>query len=258
MMGYTLRLGSGIGVSLSWLWLAARKFHMERSNLIKWVWILSFVAIASGRLAYVFINAEYFRQNPLHIFKLRTIGGLHGESALLGGLLGLGFLVLLNKKTILEVAKELNNRGTPSHSLAFSLLLTLFTPAILSVVAGAWWSCIKVGCAFGRTVNVSNVRPQWFLIYGPDIYQTYQLRYPVQLLGLLWASITAVFSVIWSGHMYSGPLALLLYCLGGMLFSLLRGDITPSIGPIRIDTIECTVIAILMGWILRRCHWRRH
>ena len=90
MTGYSFRLGGGIGIGLIWLWFAAPQFHIKRSHLIKSVWVLSLFTLAAGRLGYVLMHIEYFCQNPVHLLQLHRVGGVHGESALIGGLIAIG------------------------------------------------------------------------------------------------------------------------------------------------------------------------
>ena len=246
MTDYALRLGSGIGISLIWLWFTAPLFRIKRTNLIKWILILSFVALAFGRLGYMLIHSAYFHQNPAHILQIRRVGGIHGESALLGGLVGLGIWAGYRHKTNTTNVYTHKTHGVQSFAISYNHLLTLFTPAILCVVAGAWWACMNVGCAWGRAVNTSSTQSPWFLIQGPDLYHTVKFRYPVQLLGALWALITAVFGAICSRKKYGGALILLLYCLGGSALTLLRGDAVSTIAQLRIDTIENIGIALML------------
>ena len=249
MTGYTLRLGCSIVLSLIWLWFAAPLFHIERSYLIKLVWVLSILALVCGRLGYVLMHITYFSQNPLQLFQLHRTGGIHGESSLLGGLIGLGIWAAHRNRRLLAGEKVPTTHDAQSFSQSFEYLLALFTPAILCVAGGAWWACMQTGCAWGRAINLYDARFHWLLISGPDLYHTIRPRYPVQLLGIMWALVTATLSAIRSHHVYHGTLTLMLYCVGATVLTLLRGDSVPTVGQLRVDTIQNIGIAFTLGGI---------
>jgi len=242
---YTLRLGCGICLGLAWLWYAAPLFHIERGHLAKWCWILSLIALASGRVGYGLMHRAYFRQNPLHLFQLRRFGGIHGESALLGGLVGLGIWAACRQK------RNAPGKTAPNtyDIQTFCHLLALCAPAILCVTAGAWWGCMQAGCAWGHAVELTDTRVQWLLVNGPDLYHTVHSRYPVQLVGAVWALVTAWAATIRTHQVYQGTLALMLYCIGAAALTFLRGDSIPTIGHVRVDTMENLGIAFFLGGI---------
>ena len=166
--GYAVRVGLGICLGLIWLWYAAPLFHIKRQYLAKWCWILALIALVTGRFGYGFMHKAYFLQNPLHLFQLHRYGGIHGESALLGALAGLCIWAKLWDK---RKSHEKTEHSTYTAQ-SITQLLALFTPAILCVIAGAWWACIQTGCAWGMVVDQSNPPARWLLTNGPDLYHT--------------------------------------------------------------------------------------
>lgn len=243
--GYTLRLGCGICLGLAWLWYAAPLFDIERQHLAKWCWILTLIALVSGRFGYGFMHRVYFLQNPLHLFQLNRFGGIHAESALMGGLVGLGIWATLGRKRSSPEKTESSTYAIQT----FNHLLALYAPTILCVAVGAWWACMQTGCAWGSAVDQPDSRVRWFLVNGPDLYHTMQLRYPVQLMGSVWALAMAWFGAFRAHLRYHGALTLMLYCLGSAALTFLRGDAVPTAGPLRIDTIENLGIAFTLGGI---------
>jgi prolipoprotein diacylglyceryltransferase len=247
MTGYTIRLGCGVIVGLIWLWISAPKFHFDHKTLGKWCWILSALALVTGRIAYGFIHGDYFLQNPLQLMQLHRIGGIHGESALVGGLVGLGILVINSQKrnVIGATAPLTNDAQSLAHALPHAF--ALFVPAVLCVAAGAWWGCMQAGCAWGREVTTPDALTRWLLIDGPDLYHIIRPRYPVQLAGTLWSIGLAVFGAVSLHHATHGTLILILYCLGAAILTLLRGDNVPAIGFLRVDTVENLGIAFIVS-----------
>ncbi len=134
----------------------------------------------------------------------------------------------------------------------FRHLLALCAPAILCVTAGAWWGCMQAGCAWGRAVKLTDTRVQWLLVNGPDLYHTIRPRYPVQLVGAVWALATAWAATFRPQQVYQGTLALMLYCMGAAALTFLRGDSVPTSGYVRVDTIENLSIAFFLGGIQLR------
>jgi prolipoprotein diacylglyceryltransferase len=228
--------------------MASPMLDIERSLMIKWSWVSGLLAIILGRTGYALVHMDYFIQNPITFFQLHHTGGIHGESALLGGLLGLGFCACSKQKP--DTAGNHTPSSLSTH--AFLQLLALYSPAILFVAASAWWACMQLGCAWGYAIGLSGTKFPWLLIQGPDLYHRLQPRYPVQLIGLLLALTSAGCSVIHPRRIFPGTSALIFYCLGTAALTLLRGDVVPSVGKIRMDTLQNIVVAFILSWMIYR------
>lgn len=246
--GYTLKLGYGLVLGIVWLWVTAPRYHINRKTLTYLCWFLSLTALILGRLGYILINLEYFIQNPTDILKLHRIGGINGATALAGGLGGLGFWVLVLQQHNLFTDPMLLK--IPSYSRIFLHLLAFVTPAVLMIAVGAWLACIEVGCAWGLRVNPFIFPQGLSFIDCPDLFHTLYPRYPLQLMGGLLAGTMAVLAAVRPRHHSWSILLLMLYCIGASFLTLLRGDIVPTIGVLRVDTIMNVGIAVALGSLL--------
>lgn len=221
---YTLKVTSGVLVALFVLWWRAPRLGIARERLLKWVWILAIVAFFCGRVGYAFGNAVYFSDNPAALFRLRQVGGLHGSSALAGGLLVAWIWARLT-------------------SVRFRTMLDFLVPAMLCIAAGAWWGCAGVGCAWGREVFVVSGWLRWFVAELPDIYRTIEPRYAVQIIGAVWALMLAVLAV---ALRESGAMVFGVYLLGTAGLTFLRADVVPQLGSLCSDLIMDLVLAGLV------------
>jgi phosphatidylglycerol---prolipoprotein diacylglyceryl transferase len=130
-------------------------------------WNLCFWAliggIAGGRLAYIILNFQFFRDNPQEILMLWH-GGLVWYGGLLGGILCALFYVKLKKKSIGKVLDELAPFVALGHSIGRI-------------------GCFLNGCCYGR--------PAAWGIYFP-VHNDYLI--PVQLFSSL--NLLAVFIIL--------------------------------------------------------------
>lgn len=179
-------------------------------------------ALAGGRLAFVILNWQYFRNYPIQILQV-NLGGLSWPGALIGGLIALALYARASNQ--------------PFPDLADSLVPLL---ACLSLTAwlGCWWD----GCAYG--VNTSS-----FLgVPAADEWGQVENRYPIQLigavftLGLFWSSERAVRRNNFKPGTLSclGLLNLALITFG---LSLLRVDPALSWQGLRLDAWAALAIA---------------
>ena len=123
---------------------------------------------------------------------------------------------------------------------------------------------IRVGCflhadAYGRVTD------SWIGMWLPDVYGTYALRYPTQLVSigvnLLLAGVLFGFEYTTRrqgkarGWPFPGFLFLLyvvLYCLGRFYFEFWRDDMYPWIGPLTYTHLYCLLGFILASWAIWR------
>lgn len=225
---YTLKVAAGVLVALFWLWWNAPRRGFDRRVVLTWLFLLTFVALTSGRLGYVLGNRAYFSQHPTDIFRWRRIGGMHGSSAIAGGLL-----------VVASWARVMN---TPPHRM-----LCLLSPPLLCVAAATWWGCADVGCAWGREVVVATGLQRLFVAQMPDIYRMLTQRYAVQALGAVLALGLAVAAVVLRER---GGLALSFYLLASAGLTLLRADPVPAMGVVRVDTAVDLALAGIVGMMV--------
>jgi prolipoprotein diacylglyceryltransferase len=221
---YTLKVFAGVLVALLWLWWNAPRYVIERQRLFKWLWLFAVVAVLSGRWGYVVGNDVYFAQNLTAIFRLDQVGGLHGGSAMAGGL----FVAWI---------------WTRATTLRLRTMLDFLSPAVLCIAASAWWGCVNVGCAWGQEVLAASGWQHWFVAELPDIYRTVAARYAVQPIGAVLALMLAVLAGVrreWGG------IALGLYLLGSAGLTFVRADVVPQLGSLRSDLVLDMVLAGLV------------
>lgn len=166
-------------------------------NLCFWVLI---GGIAGGRLAYIILNFQFFRDNPPEVFMLWH-GGLVWYGGLLGGILCALIYIRLKKERIPRVLDELAPFVALGHSIGRI-------------------GCFLNGCCYGR--------PAAWGIYFPA-HNDYLI--PVQLFSSL--DLLAVFIILRvmqeraSGQGFVFVAYLLLSSLERFLMEFLRNDSAP-------------------------------
>lgn len=119
----------GIGAAFGMSWVALKTTANERLRYMN-ASIGSLVgAMLGGRVAYIVVNWNYFRQHLLEIFQIYQ-GGLAWSGALAGGLVMIVIYARHLKKTPGEV------------------LWSLF-PLLVSMIIFSWLACWWDGCAYG-------------------------------------------------------------------------------------------------------------
>ncbi len=225
---YTLRLVGGVLGGIIWLWATAPRAGYQRDQLPGLLWLVSGGAILMGRLGYVVGQWPYFTQNPAAILALRRVGGLHGGSAWVGGLMVTGIWAQYMRRTWFDV-------------------VCFLAPAALLMATGAWWGCLDVGCAWGREVVPGT--SLWPVVEAPDIYHIVLPRYAVQYLGMGSALLSAILAA-WAPP--CGALVLSLYLALDAGLTQLRADPVPRIGPYRVDLLLSLTLALIL-WCMQ---WR--
>ncbi len=222
---YTLRvaLGAALGMALLWRRGTRPGSNISTQELLPWVWAVSFVAWACGRIGYV-IGQPYFTQHPWAFIRFRTAAGMHGGSALAGGILMVALWALVKSRR-------------------FADLLALWAPVALSIAMCAWWGCREVGCAWGNPATTTASWHSWLATTSPDLYHIQLERYPVQTLGAVWALV-----MLWLALALrdKGGLALALYCVGSALLTSQRADPVPLFGGVRADMLLDTALAVIL------------
>ena len=106
-----------------------------------------------ARLGFVRLNWDYFAERPSELFQLWQ-GGLTAYGGLVGGLLGLGVWCWWRKRPFLPYA-------------------TLFSPALLLLIATGWAACWFEGCAYGAETTLGPLAANL-----PDTFGVFAVRYP--------------------------------------------------------------------------------
>ncbi len=236
MASFTLRIVLALALALLWMrWTAARRGFTDREAWSLSLWV-AIGALLGGRLAFLFLHADYFRHNPLASFALRAAPGLGGEGAWMGALL----------------AAWLWSRRA-GHALR--AVLAFLAPALLFVAAGGWWACAEAGCGWGaEALRV----PAWqrpLVRDAPDLYHTVMPRYAVQTLkagGMVLLAVVAM-------RPRRALLALALALLWSALLTGWQGDPQPRWEVLRLDAaldllLGCSLLLVQIhpGRIMRR------
>lgn len=170
-------------------------------------------ALLVGRVAFVWLNGDYFAENPAEAWQIQR-GGLNYHGALLGGLAGLWLWARLTRRPFYPYA-------------------ALLAPGLALLTAFGWAACRFEGCAYGLPAAPGPLAADL-----PDSLGVYALRYRTQLLGALGA--LAVFALsLWAGRR-ARPARLFWGTLAGLSLvhaavALGRGDPAPMLLGLRLD-----------------------
>jgi prolipoprotein diacylglyceryltransferase len=235
--GFSLRVAVAGAIAVAYAVWTTRRWHGPKPAVLGWCCLgLLVVALALGRLGYVVENLDYFLQNPHDVLSVRVAAGIHGSMALLGVCLS---VILWSRFS--------------GHGAWTSL--SWLSPSLLLIAAGGWWACHSVGCAWGRAPEQVHATVDWLLVELPDLYHVHAPRYPVQLMGLIWSVCCAL-----AAHTLQrdGSAALGVYLAGASLLTTLRGDVVPTIGTLRMDSVvQLTLCAALGVWSVFHVRVRR-
>ncbi len=231
---YTALIDLGLAVSLAWLYLGAPKAKAGR-------WFDAGLAAAFGgllgaRLVYCFANGGYYLEHPEEIILIWQ-GGLDWSGAVVGGLLGAGLYTSRIREPLAPI---------------FDLLAW---PVVILSLLG-WGGCLAAGCAYGAELAPGQ-GPAWLAVNAPDLYGVVALRWPTQMLGLIWSLLAL--GALWLARRWSwrgggrGFYALALVALGAFGLSFLRGDPDPFAGTLRLDTLLSGLVLVFTigGWVWR-------
>ena len=201
-----------LGVLAAGLW-QVRQSRPDFPRVLNGFLLVGAGALLAGRLGYVLLNADYFRDHLDEIVSLAS-PGYWEHAAIVGGLAGWA------------VAQRLRLRGLSRPVLI--LLVTL-------VGMGASLGCISHGCAYGREVFWTDGWLWQLRVDWPDAYTIDNPRLPTQLFTLGWLLVCLIL-VAWQARRSRTPrlaLWLLLFAAGDFTLQFLRIDPVPSIGPLR-------------------------
>ncbi len=225
---YTIMFAVGILAGMTLTARLARRYPAPN-----WMeaWLLIMIgALLGGRLFFVGARWDYFQQRPYETYQLDR-GGLSYLGALLGGLLFLWLWARWQKRPFTQYAN-------------------LFSPALVLICAAGWLACYLEGCAYGRAAFIGLLAADL-----PDDFGVFALRYQTQLIGLL-LKLILFLGVLWLWRRGKQQnlfwITLCGLSLIQLIVTLLRGDPTPQIGSIRLDTLFNLVIMTGAGLILLR------
>jgi len=172
-------------------------------------------ALLAGRVVFVWLNAEYFAENPFEAWQVWR-GGLNYHGALLGGLVGLWLWTLPARRSFYRYAG-------------------LLAPGLALLVAFGWAACRFEGCAYGLPAP-----PGILTADLPDNLGVFAVRYRTQLFGALGA--LAVFALALAAFRRARPALLFWGVVAGLSLAqaavaLGRGDPSPVVGGLRLDLL---------------------
>jgi phosphatidylglycerol:prolipoprotein diacylglycerol transferase len=223
---YTVILWAGVGLSLGATAALAR-----REGPVDWLdgaLAAGAGALLAGRVAFVWLNAGYFAENPFEAWQLWR-GGLNFHGALLGGLAGLWLWALLARRPFYRYAG-------------------LLAPGLALLAAFGWAACRFEGCAYGLPAPAGLLTADL-----PDNLGVFAVRYRTQLFGALGA--LAVFALSLAAYRRARPALLFWGTLAGLALvqaavALGRGDPSPVVGGLRLDLLANLAI---FGLALAAC-----
>ncbi|WP_169239179.1 prolipoprotein diacylglyceryl transferase family protein [Candidatus Roseilinea sp. NK_OTU-006] len=219
---YTALIAAAVLATSAWAWR-----HTRDGRVIMGVCVVALFALAFGRIGYVALHWEYFRE---HTHELFSSAGLSEHGAVGGGTIGL----------ILAL------RVVRCMSPAF---VRQWLPLALSLVGiAASIGCIPNGCAYGREVfwqTDGESSPAWLLRADwPDAYSIHNPRWPTQALMASWLAATGASWAVWTGLRANRrgcrsvspaiSFAILCFAAGDFLIQFLRGDPAPMLAGLRI------------------------
>jgi len=231
---YTVLIDLGLAVGLTWVYLGAPKAKAGR-------WLDAalaavFGALAGARLVYCFANSGYYFEHPEEVIMIWQ-GGLDWSGAVLGGVLGAGLYC---------------SRAREPLAPFFDLLAW---PLVILSLLG-WGGCLAAGCAYGAELAPGQPLA-WLGMNAPDLYGLMALRWPTQLMGIIWSALAL--GALWLAARWSWPsgargfYALALVALGAFGLSFLRGDPDPFMSGLRLDTLTSGLVLLFAagGWVWR-------
>jgi phosphatidylglycerol:prolipoprotein diacylglycerol transferase len=220
LYSFTVVVGLGIlaGIGLS-AWQARAR---PLPDWIDALLICLVAAVVGGRLLFVVLNGDYYRQQPAEIWLVWR--GLNEQGALIAA--------------ILALAGWCTYRGRPFFAYA-----GFFAPAGVLFAAFLWLACWLEGCAYGRETVIG----PWSADL-PDAFGVFAVRYQTQVAGII-VSLAAFFLVWWLRRRVSPRwlfwLALLLVAITRLLIVPFRGDSLLLVGPWRSDLVIDGIVLIL-------------
>jgi prolipoprotein diacylglyceryltransferase len=222
---YTALLDLGVLMGFIALWRAAPS-NEARARWLDAGLVATLGGLLGARLLYVFVHANFYFTRSGEIFRVED-GGLAWPGAVAGALLG-GWLYA-------------QSRHIPFGALWDAVALPLVLLGLFT-----WGGCLAAGCAYGFEVS-PGAWPAWLTLNAPDLYGVIVPRFPTAASGILWSviGIAALYSVPRRWPVGArGAYALGLIALGAFGLSFTRGDPSPLINGLRLDTVGSALVLI--------------
>ncbi len=193
-----------------------------------------------ARVLHVILNWDYFTDNRSEIVSIST-GGLDWHGALLGGMLGIVFVLW---------AQALYNRwrARVATTLTFTTLLNALVPALPLIGLGGWAGCWAAGCGYGKEVDSLANYPHWAASELVDVFGIVAPRYNTPYFGIALCVLGLL--VMWllkrwgkapTAHFW---VVLALLSFGMLIIGFLRADHTLNIFGLRADQLLDSVICL--------------
>lgn len=231
MNAFTVWVGLGSAMGLWRVWrLAPSRLS---GALLNTALLVLVAALLGARLAYVAVNAAYYRASFWEIFQFWQ-GGLSWPGALAGA--------------ALAIAATASVYSTPrGRRVPFGWLADRLYPLLPPVAITAWLGCWLAGAAYGTELPTGT----WLGVPSPDETGATLPRFPVQILAALaLLSFFALLELRLRPKRPHGALSAL--ALVGLMFvqlgaSLLRADPAPMLQGLRLDAwFAAAVLALLL------------
>lgn len=226
LTGYFIALGLGALVALAVTAVFARR--MRLFSWIDGVLLGAVIALIAGRIVFVFLNTEYFAENPGEAWSV-WLGGLNFQAALVAGLLS--YLIWL----------QVSRRPHGAY-------LDLVAPGLAILFTAGWAGCWMEGCAYGRVTL-----PGLWSAALPDDFGVLAVRYQTQLAGFLISAVIAIVAAWRLGRgtpSAGGSGALFWLTLAALLtahafVTLFRSDLSPIWLGLRADVLVDIILLTL-------------
>ncbi|WP_420630404.1 prolipoprotein diacylglyceryl transferase family protein [Candidatus Leptofilum sp.] len=233
---YSFTAAFAIGLLLSWAITHRQARQQTASRWRDAALTTLMVGWLGARLGFALLNWHYFAERPSELMQLWQ-GGLTAYGGLVGGLLGLGLWCWWGKRPFLSYA-------------------TLFSPALVLLVATGWAACWLEGCAYGAETTLGPLSANL-----PDSYGVFTVRYQTQLLGiglnLLLAAALAYLQTRKLAKLQLFPLTLIFTNLIHFGLTFLRGDTTLMLLGWRLDSWLALLFAIVGAMLLQYGRWKK-
>lgn len=203
--GFMLAIGFLLGIGLAVR--QAKKEGMPENKIIDLGFYILLAAILGSRLMFILINADYFMNNPLSIFKIWE-----------GGLVFYGGVLLAVPTAVWYVRK---------NDLGIWKTADVFAPSIAIGHAFGRIGCFFAGCCYGKTATLL----PWGVIFSdPEcLAPTNVLLHPTQLYESAGEFLNFLILFIMQKHKsFNGQLSmtyLLLYSVLRFIVEFFRGDV---------------------------------
>jgi len=226
--GVALTLGAILATFL--IWRRARKLNFDEESIIDMVLFSLFLALVTGRAAYVLGHLDQFGNEALKMLLITYFPGLDGAAALIGGLVG--FLIF----------------GFSKHWK----LMALFDCIVGGLSLGI--AIVMMGSFFaGSYIGTVTSLPWGVIIPGYD-----KLRHPIALYyALIGFVIFTILVLLDRKHQKNGILASVFFVLIGLALIVFEwftesGLVLFSIHVTQLVGVGCVLFGILILYLLRK------